>query len=271
MKQYFFYKTFRKTIIQFLDIFNDIYIARYDIDGNVLRQVNVPIKFGPKSKAYMFIRNQQKTEEMLPMITVELQGISYDPNRMGARHENITISKSMPELSVDYYKNAVPYNLEFNMTMWALHMVDIDQMYEQILPYFAPHVFMRIDIPELDTKVEVKVILESCTPEMTEDADEEEARVLKWSSTFTAQTWLFKPIDDSKLIDKIYTNYYIDTETWSSRNTSSTVVSSGELKGGLETVPKPEGIPAESTAIIGLGYDEDAAILSRYEVFNLDE
>ena len=76
MKQYFFYKTFRKTIIQFLDIFNDIYIARYDIDGNVLRQVNVPIKFGPKSKAYMFIRNQQKTEEMLPMITVELQGIS---------------------------------------------------------------------------------------------------------------------------------------------------------------------------------------------------
>ena len=263
MNTYFYYKTIRRTIIQFLDMFNDINIARYDIAGNELRRVNVPIKFGPKSKAYLYLREQQRNEEMLPMISINLNGMAYDPNRMGARHENITVIKDVGARTLDYYKNAVPYNLEFNMTIWALHMVDIDQIYEQILPYFAPHVFMRIHIPELDTTVEVKVILESCTPEMTDDTAEEEARVLKWNTTFTAQTWLFKPITDSKLIETIYTNYYTSTEAWNDITTESVIVSGSPF----QFTPETSGAPSESTALIGLGYDSDAAILTQYEVF----
>lgn len=263
MNTYFYYKAIRRTIIQFLDIFNDINIARYDIAGNVLKTVKVPIKFGPKSKAYLYVREQQRNEEMLPMISINLQGISYDPNRIGARHENITVNKTISELSTNYYKNAIPYNLEFNLTIWALHMVDIDQIYEQILPYFAPHIFIRVNVPELDTTVEVKVILESCSPEMTDDLGEEEARVLKWASTFTAQTWLFKPITDSKIIESIYTNYYTDLDTWDDRNTTSIIVTGDTY----QFTPSTSGAPSESTAVIALGYDEDAAILTQYEVF----
>ena len=108
METYFYYKTIRRTIIQFLDMFNDINIARYDIAGNELRRVNVPIKFGPKSKAYLYLREQQRNEEMLPMISINLNGMAYDPNRMGARHENITVIKDLGARTLDYYKNAVP-------------------------------------------------------------------------------------------------------------------------------------------------------------------
>lgn len=266
MKEYFYYKTIRRTIIQFLDVFNDINIARYDNEGNELKRVNVPIRFGPKSKAYLFIREQQKYEEKLPMISVSLQSIEFDSERMSARHENIVVSKNIDNRTVNFYKNAVPYNLGFTLTMWTLHMVDVDQIYEQILPYFAPHAFIRVSVPELDTIVEVKVILDSCTPDITNDVSEEEVRIIKWDTSFTVQTWLFKPITDSAIIDKIYINYYTEENNWGRRNTNSTIVSTGSIP-PLEYSPSNDDEPSQSTALIGLGYDDDAKLMFEYEVF----
>lgn len=52
MDQQFYYKTLRKTILAFLDLFNDIWIAKYDSKGNIVDQIQVPIKFAPKQKFY---------------------------------------------------------------------------------------------------------------------------------------------------------------------------------------------------------------------------
>jgi len=253
MKNYFYYRIFRKTIIQFMELFNDIQIGRYNNNGELLSMFKVPIRFAPKSKAWIYIQDNAKNEHMLPMITVDLQSIEFDNTRLGNRQENIMVSKNIDEKTAVLFRNAIPYNMSFNLRVWSLHMIDVDQIMEQILPFFAPYVFIRINVPEVDTDVDVKVVLESCTVDPTEDLSESDARILKWTVVFEVQTWLFQPISDNTgLIGKIFTNYYTNKESWKQRDNKSEF--------------EPGAIGFEKTDVItGIGYDEDAKLLYEYE------
>ena len=202
METYFFYKTIRKTIIQFLSMFNDINIERYDINGVVKGRYRVPIRYGPKSKAFLWVKDSARDEEMLPMISVYLSGIDFDPTRLTNKYQEILVGNTNNEIGT-YAKNAIPYNIGFTLNIWALHMVDIDQIFEQMLPFFAPHAFFRVRLSDLDISFDVKVVLNGCSSIMTDDVGEEEARVIKWDTTFTAQTWLFRPVIHRPLIGEI--------------------------------------------------------------------
>ena len=199
-KTHFFYKTIRKTIIQFLDLFNGIEIERYEQNGTVRGHYMVPLKFVPKSKAYMWVTEKGRDEEMLPMMVVTHTGIDFDVNRMTNRHEKIRIASDNAALHATYANMAAPYNMSFSLQIFALHNVDIDQIYEQILPYFTPFAFFTVNIPEMGITFEVKVVLNSCSPMMTDDTTEEEARVIKWETQFQCQTFLFKPVTTVGLI-----------------------------------------------------------------------
>lgn len=273
METYYFFKSIRRTIIQFLDMFNNISIERYDINGNVKGKYLVPLRYGPKSKAFLWLKDMARDEEMLPMLSVYMTGIDFDPQRITNKHQDILVSDGNTTTGT-YAKNAMPYNIGFTLNIWVAHMVDIDQIYEQILPFFAPYVFIRINVPDVDTTIECKVVLQSCSPEMTDDVSEEEARVVRWSSIFVAQTWLFKPIINPynggflegtagdltgrsgyPLIQKIFTNYYTDEDSFDERDTTSTWTSAA-----------PSGA-VEAESLMGIGYDADAAILYEYERF----
>ena len=52
MDTFYYYKTLRKTILSFLDIFNNIKVGKYNSNGEVVDLVDVPIKFAPKQKFY---------------------------------------------------------------------------------------------------------------------------------------------------------------------------------------------------------------------------
>ena len=156
------------------------------------------MRYGPKSKYYQFLRERDRDEEMLPMMSVYITGLDFDPIRLTNKYQNIMINNDGEKGT--YAKNAIPYNIGFTLNLWTLHMVDIDQIYEQILPYFIPHAFIRVSIPEIGMAFDVKVILNSCSSIMTEDVGEEDNRVIKWDTVFTAQTWLFKPVETTGVI-----------------------------------------------------------------------
>jgi hypothetical protein len=198
MINYGFYNCLRRTTIMFLDMFNDIKINRYDVNGVVKGQYLVPIRYGPKSKAYLWVKDHGRDEEMLPMLSVYITSIDFDPNRLTNKYQDILVSTDNQTMKGVFAKNAIPYNIGFTLNIWALHMVDIDQIMEQILPYFQPHAFIRVRIPEIDVIFDVKVICNGCSPVMTDDVGEEEARVVKWDINFTTQTWLIKPSTEEK-------------------------------------------------------------------------
>ena len=254
-RQFFYYSVIRKIIIGFMDIFNDIVIARYNTSGVKLKEVIVPINIGPKSKSYQYLKEQGRNEEMLPMISVIMSGIDFDVTRMTNRHQSIKIANDDVTKKQTLAKNMVPYNFGFNLTIWALHMVDIDQIYEQILPYFTPHAFIKIHIPELGMYLEIKVVLTSCSPIMTDQESEEEARVLKWDNAFVCQGYLFTPSTEVGTIEKENIRLFINEDTWADRNTE-TVITSGA------------GSPAVETLYLeGIEISPEAEILYNYEIF----
>jgi len=244
MKQYFFFNVFRKTIVQFFDAFNDIKIARYAPDGKTIdRYIEVPIKHSAKEKVYYWL-NERKDDEMLPMITSYISSIDWAADRKVNSFHSFTANCDLENSSAQTFLHPCPYNLTFTMNIWALHMVDIDQIMEQILPFFCPHIFVRVSIEELNTAFDVKIIFRNATPEVSHEMADMEYRVINYTLDFEVQTWFFKPIIDDgsgngmKLIDTIYGSYPTGNEPLDTTSTFSSGASGGaesfELKGKVE-------------------------------------
>jgi len=216
MKNYYYYSAIRKTIVQFVDVFNDIRIERKDRYGVTTGYKKVPIKFGTKEKTWYWL-NQKKDEEMLPMISVILSSVEYAPDRQTNNNKNVGKSSNINTGEILRFLNPVPYNFGFTLSIWSLHMIDVDQILEQILPYFSPTIFIKVDIPELSANFDFKVIFSGCSPDVTESMQDDEIRVLKWNLEFTVQGYLFKPVSDAKIIKKIINKFYTDQYSWSKR------------------------------------------------------
>ena len=266
MKSYYYYKVIRKTITQFLDLFNDIQIARYSdkagvADGVVLEGMYiVPLKFGPKQKTWFWLY-ERKDDEMLPMMSVNLQGVEYAADRQGAKFAKICKSKKLDIGVVEKFLNPIPYNFTFQLTIWSLHIVDVDQILEQILPYFTPYVQIRVAIPELSVTMDERVQFNGATPDQTLEYGDEERRVLKWNLDFTVQGYLFQPLLDApavKLVEEIIIQYYTDCGYFNNRDTAAQFLSAAP-PGGLYT--------SWTKGITAFPVDGEVVKLFNYELF----
>lgn len=253
MKNYFFFHVFRKTLIQFLDAFNDIKIARYTPDGKAIdKYVEVPIKLSAKEKVYYWL-NSRKDDEMLPMITAWVSSIDWASERQVNDKFEICKSANTDTLEWQKYLHPIPYNLTVTMNIWALHMVDIDQIMEQILPFFAPHIYVRVFLEELGLEFDVKVIFQSATPEVSHEMADEEYRVINYTLDFQLQTWFFKPIESTALIGKIFTSMFTNPDDFNAYVGDSTSTFTSGASGGM---------------IIDLrGKIEDGELVVKYNLF----
>jgi hypothetical protein len=266
MKQFYYYQILRKTIIQFLDMFNDIWVAHYDADtGAVTKRTIVPLKYGPREKAYAWLK-EYSTEEKLPIMMVNLMGIDFAPERMVNKTQDIMVSVDPVTGKATTVQNPVPYNLTFNLNIWSLHMVDVDQILEQILPYFAPHTMIRVYIPEIGAHIEVKVVFNSANPDIADDLAEEDWRILKWNLTFTAQAWLFKAVETDKptvgtgLSGGMFFRE-ADPLTFSTMSSGAT---GGEVGDGYKLIKGLE-LQNEAGDLYDFEVDGDAWVMYRYE------
>ena len=266
MRPYYYYKVIRKTIIQFLDYFNDIKIGRYSDGAGVADGVifegtyTVPLKFGPKQKTWYWIE-ERKDDEILPILSCTLQGVEYAADRMGSRDAKICKSTDIDSKTLQRFLNPIPYNFQFQVTIWSLHMVDVDQILEQILPYFNPFIQIRISIPELSTTMDMRVQFNGANPDVTFDMADEERRVLMWNLDFTVQGYLFQPLldpDTAGLVEQIIINYYTKCGYFNARDNTTLFTSAAPSAALYQSWTK--GITAFP--------DPDAEILYKYEVFD---
>lgn len=238
MKEYFFFNVFRKTIVQFFDAFNDIKIARYAANGKTIdRYIEVPIKHSIKEKVYYWLQ-ERKDDEMLPMITAYISSIDFATDRKVNSDHSFTAECDLENYSVQTYLHPCPYNLTFTMNIWALHMVDIDQIMEQILPFFCPHIYVRVAIEELNTAFDTKIIFRSATPEVSHQMADIDYRVINYTLDFEVQTWFFKPTTDTGVIGAIYGSYPNGNEPLDTTSEFSSGAAGGgttfEIKGRIE-------------------------------------
>jgi hypothetical protein len=271
MKAYYYYNVIRKTLIQMLDLFNDIKVARYNSDGTIRKYVNVPLKLGGKQKVWYWI-HERKDDQMLPIMSMVVTGINFAADRQVNKLHKILKEVDPSAGLMSRFINPIPYDITTSISIWSLWMSDADQILEQILPYFNPYVIMKIYIPEADATLDIKVIFNSCSPDFEFEMADDSWRVIRWNLDFTIQSYIFQPVssaieggDGDKIIKKIINKIYINEDTWDNYrglyidDTTETVFTSGAS--GAEA----EAIYIKSITNV---YDPDAEVLSSYEIFD---
>ena len=154
MFNYFYHQRIRKSVATFGALFNNIYVLRKNSAGETISQVRVPLSYAPKRDFVDRIRQTVNGEEAerlialkLPRMSFEITDIAYDTTRQLSKMNYIRINSSK-------IMQPVPYNISFQLSVYAKSQDDALQVVEQIMPYFNPH--YTLTIKPLDDYPEVK-------------------------------------------------------------------------------------------------------------------
>ena len=157
---YSYHSIFRKTVVAFGTLFNNIEIHK---DDQVMK---VPLAYGPKQKFLARLdQNPDPTNKRvqitLPRISFEINGIQYDPTRKASPTQKIRVAKDVDENKNVYMP--VPYNLSFELAIISKTQEDGLEILEQILPFFQPHYNLSVKMLEDITSEirDVPVVLSS--------------------------------------------------------------------------------------------------------------
>lgn len=208
MFEYFYHEIFRRTIIGFGTLFNNITIKRTDNDGSLLTEFKVPLAYGPTQK---FLARLEQVPDLnkpvqfsLPRMSFEFTGLQYDTTRKLTQTQSfLTTSASNPNLPRKAYL-PVPYNMDFELSIMTLTNDDMLQIVEQILPYFQPGFTITITLAsEINEKRDIPVILNSISMQDDYEGNYDTRRALIYTMRFTAKTYLFGPIQSTGVTNEI--------------------------------------------------------------------
>ena len=210
---YSYNEIFRKTVVAFGTLFNNIELRRSD------EVMKVPLAYGPKQKFLARLDQvpdptNKRVQITLPRISFEINGIQYDASRKVSPTQKIKVAKD-----TDENKNVfmpVPYNLSFELAIISKNQEDGLQILEQILPFFQPHYNLSVKLlPSMSETKDVPVVLNSVDYEDDYEGDFQNRRAIIYTLQFTVKTYLYGPVTDAKTIKKVITDMYTDTNTTS--------------------------------------------------------
>ncbi len=225
MKTRFYFHTIRDGTVQFMDTFDDIIINRYNSAGSAVDTVPVKVKFAPKEKIWYYLQNEkQHTQSFgLPIISVFIIGMNYAPDRMkDHKHDTVfnpTISGADEALNI--LKNPVPYNIDYNVSVWTRYQEDANQILERILTWSSPMLEISLKEPITDAVLNCSVVHTGVNPAIELEYGDDEGPVIRWELTYTLQTWLYKPLPASA-VSKLIKYIEINNRIMESRETSAT-------------------------------------------------
>ena len=219
--RYYYHSIFRKSIITFGTLFNNIVIKRKSKDKSAtIESFKVPCKYGPTQKYIARISvvddQRQQVQINLPIMSFEIKGITYDQSRklpptQFAKTNSSTSEKvdGKPAQMQQYLP--VPYTLDISLSILSKNQDDGLQILEQILPNFHPLISTSIVIiDETHEERDIAVVLNNIEYTDQYEGNYTERRYLEWTLNFSVKTYLFGPVDVQKDIRKAIVNYKTD-------------------------------------------------------------
>jgi hypothetical protein len=211
MFEYFYHEIFRKTIISFGTLFNNIQIQKTDNDGQVTSIIKVPLAYGPTQKFLSRLEQQpdlnKPVQITLPRMSFEFIGLNYDATRKLTTTQTFLSPSISDKTDIKKTYFPVPYNMEFELSIMCKHNDDMLQIVEQILPYFQPSFTLTVDLVKtIGEKRDIPITLNSINMNDDYEGDFTTRRALIYTLRFTAKTYLFGPIlsgVDKDLIKKV--------------------------------------------------------------------
>lgn len=212
----FYHGTVRKITVAFGTLFNNIHIQRRKADGTLEQDIKVPVSYESKQKYISRLIQNKVMDEGLaaqtiaPRISFIMTGMTYDEDRKVNTMNNIKRLVNDGE-DVIQQRSPMPYNFDFSVNIYTKHLDDALQIVEQIVPYFHPDFNITIkDIPEMDIRKDIPVILNSIAGNVETEGALVERRIINWALDFTVKGYVYPPVreNDGKLIRKITNNFW---------------------------------------------------------------
>ena len=260
---HFYHQKVRKCVALFGALFNNIYVLRKDSNGNVVSQVKVPLSYAPKRKFLERIRENPdlttdtKVAVKLPRMSFEITSMAYDATRQLTKVSNFAALGTANTNRQKFY-SPVPYNIAFQLNVYAKNQDDALQIVEQILPTFNPQYALTIkpfatEYPSF--KEDIPIIINSVSFSDDFDGAMEQRRSIVYSLDFEMKVSFYGPIKTGEIIRNSLVDIY-DMEAG---------LSDSDIKiERISTVPDPTSTIglADSdfgfTTTIDLAYDDSA-------------
>jgi hypothetical protein len=212
---HFYHERIRKAVAMFGALFNNLYVVRKDASGKVLNQQKVPLSYAPQDKYIQRIREQQNLDTQssiaikLPRMSFEITGMSYDPTRQLPKTGNITVNGTDNTKRKKIY-NTVPYNITFQLNVYARAQDDCLQIVEQIIPFFSPQYTLTIrplgELPNLTE--DVPVILSGVSFSDDYEGSLEDRRIIIYTLDFDMKANFHSDVSEGSIIRKAISNIY---------------------------------------------------------------
>jgi hypothetical protein len=210
MFEHFYYEAIRKTVIAFGTLFNNIYIKHKNNQGKVVSTSKVSFAYGPTQKFLARLEQSPNLNKPIqittPRMSMEIVGISYDSARKSSTMRGFITKDSEDKPRKSYLP--VPYNINFELSIFTKLEEDMFQIVEQIIPYFQPHYTITITaVEEIKEKKDIKFTLDNISMTDNYEGNFEERRALIWTLKFTAKTYIFLPVStdpvEANIINKV--------------------------------------------------------------------
>lgn len=209
---YFYHARIRKAVASFGAMFDDIYVLRTNSSGETISQIKVPLSYAPKRNFIERIQqtvNGEDAERMvaikLPRMSFEMTGITYDAARQMNKMNNYQRAVSGDNTKRNKLNQFVPYNLDFELSVYAKSQDDALQIVEQIIPTFSPKYMITIKPFEdfTNIKEDVPVVLNSVTMSDDYEGPLEQRRTIIYTLAFTMNVNFYGKVTDSEIIREV--------------------------------------------------------------------
>lgn len=239
---YFYHQRIRKSVAVFGSLFNNLHVLRKNSGGEVISQVKVPLSYAP-SRDFISRINDMPNERFvalkLPRMSFEIITIDYDTQRQLSKTNNYNLTSSTGNSYRSKFFVPVPYNINFQLNIYAKSQDDALQVVEQIIPYFNPQYTLTIKpIEGYDTiKEDSQVVLQAVS--FTDDYEGalEQRRSIIYTLDFTMKINFYGPVTDGKIIRQVDADLY---------NMQSGLADSDEFLEKIRVLPDPADASPDS-------------------------
>ncbi len=212
---YYYDEQFKKFITQFSAIFSGLQVMTGKRETGSIEVLDVPIRYGSIDRVVASIKgaNTQNKVLTLPIMSSYLLGIDLAPERrkgVGAEDRKTYLPAGgvyPDDLKVSVRTMPIPYNLTFELAIYASNTDQMFQILEQILIVFDPTLQIQMNDSEFDWSRNCNIELTGLSPEENYPIGPER-RIIVWNLNFTMGVWITPPMDVKKeIVQKIIIRY----------------------------------------------------------------
>ena len=241
---YFYHKRVRSAVSVFGSLFNNLYVLRKNSAGQTISQVKVPLSYAPKRNFIARLESMNNGEEAerrvaikLPRMSFEITSIAYDETRQLNKMNTLNKVVSGSTTTRQKIFSHTPYNINFDLNVYAKSQDDALQIVEQVFPFFTPQYTVTVkpfsNITDLTEDVPITLTSTNFSDDF-EGAIEQRITIV-YTLSFEMKINFYGPLNTSKVIREVSNNIFIIDSA-----------SGGDYIKTQNITPTPSGVSADS-------------------------